>query len=107
MILELLSGIELGIFMNPIMKSIKKRKETNDIYIYGIPQPTQIPILDQQIVKRTGELTFLQRTSVSQLTKFIRRIVNTRSFELSIAYGIKKYWVLDGTIRTDNSDCKS
>jgi hypothetical protein len=107
MILELLSGMELGIIVGPIMKRIQRRKETNDIYIYGIPQPTQIPILDQQITKRTGELTFLQRTSVSQLTKFIRRIVNTRSFELSIAYGIKKYWILDGTIRTDNSDCKS
>jgi hypothetical protein len=100
MILELLSGMELGIIVGPIMKRIQRRKETNDIYIYGIPQPTQIPVLDTQIAKRTGELTWLQRQSVDKVVMCVRKAVNTKAFELGLAKLIKDKWVLDGTIRS-------
>jgi hypothetical protein len=86
-------GLEIGLFINPLLKKLMNRNSQDDVLIHGVNQPKHIPILDKQLQKHLGvDLNWLQRKSHEKFLKAIRGLVNTKAFEIVTAKAVKSKW---------------
>jgi hypothetical protein len=90
------AGILEIISLAPILiRRHRQKRLDKDILLYGASQATSIPFLDSQIQKHAGvELNWAQKRSHKFVVTTARKLVNTKAFELIMAAGLKKYWVL-------------
>jgi hypothetical protein len=91
----MIGSVALAIFVTEVISVVYAAKEValakrKEILTYGRRMPRSIPVLDDQIKKKIGPTSKLQRLSAQFTIKGVRNIVNTRAFEHAVQAAINK-----------------
>lgn len=63
---------------------VVKRETTRQILTFGKPQPLKIPIVDRKLEQLAGHPSRTSKVMSDRAVKLVRRIVNTRAFEMLV-----------------------
>ena len=104
-LLWLLPSVEVGFWSSFIAGKLRDRGKTRELFVYGRPARTCLPVIDERLRKAAGTPTKSQAFLVKHTAAVIRWLANTRAIEHVLLIGLKRSWPKGKTIDSKISLC--